>query len=310
MANPKIETIDYDVVIIGGGPAGLTAGIYAGRRNLKTLVLEGAVPGGQVAVSSKVENWPGTESIGGMELAEKMEKHARKYCEIRFENVTEIDVEGKTAVTEHGGYRGKALIIATGASHKKLQIPGEKEYEGKGVSYCATCDAPFFKGKRAAIVGGSSSAVSSAIYLKDYASEVHIIHRRDSFRAEEALVSELKQRGITIHWNSVVTEVKGNKKMDRAVLENVLTKEHTELPLDGLFIYIGLTPMTELAQKAGIETDQYGFIKVDREMQTNRGGIFACGDATGGILQITKAAGEGCIAGLSAYKYIRHQEVG
>lgn len=305
-----VQTFDYDVVIIGGGPAGMTAGIYTGRRNLKTLILEGAVPGGQLAIAAKVENWPGTESIGGMELSEKMEKHARKYCEIKFENVTEIDVEERAAITEHGRYRGKALIIATGAAHKKLQIPGEDAYSGKGVSYCATCDAPFYKGKRVAIVGGSSSAVSSAIYLKDFASEVHIIHRRDSFRAEEALVGELKQKGIVIHWNSVVVEVKGNKKIDSVVLENVLTKEHTALPLDGLFIYIGLSPMTELAKKAGIETDQWGFVKVNGGMETNLDGIFACGDVTGGILQIVKAAGEGCIAGLSAYKYIRHQEVG
>ncbi len=292
----------YDVVIIGGGPAGLTAAIYAGRKGLKTLLLEGELLGGNMTLAHTIENYPGFESISGMELAERMVKQAEKYAEIKLEKV--IEIGERYAKTEFGTYETKTLIIATGTTHRKLNIPGEKELLGKGVSYCATCDAPMFQGKKVAVIGGGNSALSAALYLNEIAEKVYLIHRRDEYRGDKVLVEKVKSSGIQEVLNTVVEKINGTHKVESITIKNLKTNEKKEIDVDGVFIYIGTEPITDLVKPLGVELDK-GFIKVDRRMRTNIPWIFACGDVTGIEFQIAKAVGEGCIAALSAYKHIK-----
>lgn len=292
----------YDVVIIGGGPAGLTAAIYAGRKGLKTLLLEGELLGGNMNFAHVIENYPGFESISGMELAEHMVKQAEKYAEIKLEKVTEL---GERYVkTEFGTYETKVIIIATGTVHRKLNIPGEEKFLGKGVSYCATCDAPLFQGKRVAVIGGGNSALSAALYLSELAEKVYLIHRRDEYRADRVLVERIKSSSIEEVLDSVVEEIKGDGQVKSITIKNVKTGKRKEINVGGVFIYIGTKPITELVEPLNVELND-GFIKVNRRMQTNIPWIFACGDITGIEFQIAKAVGEGCVAALSAYKYLK-----
>lgn len=299
--------VDYDVIIIGCGPSGLAAGIYAARRNLKTLIL-GDVIGGQVSIAHIVENYPGFESMTGMELSEKLREHAEKSgCIIKMEQVVDMQLKGETKIirTRKSEYRSKTVIIATGSHYRKLNVEGEKEFIGKGVSYCATCDMPLFKGKKVAIIGGSNSAVMAAIYASDIASGTYLIHRRDQLRAEEIRQEQLKKTPVKIIWNSVVEKIEGDKFVKKIIVKNVNTNETKELEIDGIFIEVGLVPTTEIVKKAGIEIDEKGFIKVNEKFETNIEGVFAAGDVTGSFAQIVAAAAGGAEATTNAYLYLK-----
>jgi len=297
----------YDLIIMGAGPAGISAGIYARRRELETLVLEKASVGGQILLTNEIENWPGFESISGSELAKRMESHARKLgVEFKAEEVIGMNLkeEMKTITTREKEYQTKAVIIATGGQHRKLGIKGEGEFAGKGVSYCAICDGPFFKDKTIAVVGGGNAAAEDALYLSELASKTYLIHRKGSLRAEEAVQKKLKERGVESILNTEIEEILGDKFVTSIKIKT--DKEERILPVDGVFVAIGIVPSTTMAKGAGIELDEKDYIKVNRNQETNIPGVFAAGDITGGVMQISTAVGEGCVAALSAYKYIKN----
>ncbi len=301
---------EWELIIIGAGPAGLTAGIYAGRRELKTLILEEKIPGGAAADSPLIENYPGFRSISGRELVNKMLEHCKSFgAEIHeLEAVKELHLtqQEKMVKTAKNEYRAKAVIIATGSHHRELGVPGEKEFRGRGVSYCATCDGPFFKDKRVAVVGGGNTAAVSALFLADIASEVNLIHRRDRLRAEEAIFRELQRKGVKFYWNSVVKEIKGENLVKSIIIYNQKTGELRELEIDGVFINVGEEPNSQIAKAAGIEVDQRGYIIVDNRQRTNIPGVYAAGDVTNcPVKQIGTAVGQGIIAAEEAYGYIR-----
>lgn len=298
----------YDVIIIGGGPAGMTAAIYAAKREMKTLLIEKGPFGGYMLLTNKIENYPGFLKVSGNELSEKMEEQVRTLrVDIINDEVTKLHLDGnvKKADATEGSYEGKAVILAVGGGHKKLEVKGEKEYTGRGVSYCSTCDAPFYKGRTVAIVGGGNSAISDALYLSDVAKKVYLIHRRESLRAEESRHEELRKRGVEIILNTGIDEILGDKMVNAIQIRNLSDNTVKRISLDGVFISIGTVPHSELAKDAGVKLDEKSFIKVDRNQETNIEGVFAAGDVTGGILQISTAVGEGCIAALSAYKYVK-----
>jgi len=303
----------FDLVIIGGGPAGLTAGIYAQRARLKTVLLEKQMVGGQIAVSDVIENYPGFPSISGAELMEKFEGHARGLgLEIRFADVLNITVEDEVKVikTSEGEIRTKAVIIATGASPKRLGVPGEKELTGKGVSYCATCDGPFFRNLKVMVVGGGDTAVKEAVYLSRLAAKVYIVHRRDKFRAEkmhqEKLESTANIEMITSH---VLKEIKSeNNLVKSVVLEDLKTCGTREIETEGVFIFVGINPTTDFAD---VDKDGGGFIKTAADMATSMPGVFAAGDCrTTPLLQVATAVGDGAIAAASAIDYVEEFEAG
>jgi len=299
-----------DVIIIGGGPAGMTAGIYAARKGLKTLILESDFAGGQMAKTTIIENYPGfAEPVSGIELSKQMEEQAKKVG-VRFEFLPALRIETKNKQfcirTDKGCYDTKTVIIATGAKYRKLQVPGEEKLSSRGVSYCVTCDGPLFKNRAVGIVGGGNAAATAALYLKDIASKIYLFHRRDELRADKTLADRVKKSSVKIMWDTIVKEVKGDKKLEEVVLYNKKTKKDTILKLDGLFIAIGETPTAKLAEELGVKTDQKGFVLIDRNTKTNVPGVFACGDVTNGVLQIATAIGEGATAGLSAYSYIQN----
>jgi len=300
----------YDVIIIGGGPAGMTSAIYTCRRNLKTLILEKNSLGGRMLLAKEIENYPGFESISGMELAERMKTQVEKFnAEIRYEEVIGMNFKNqeKEIITKENKYISKAVIIATGSEHKRLEIKGEKEFLGRGVSYCATCDAPFFRNKIVAVVGGGNSAVNEALYLSNVAEKVYIIHRRNEFRAEDAKVKELlSKENVEPVFNTIVEEILGDGMVNRIRIKNLETEKESFLNVDGIFIAIGNIPATSIAKSAGVSLDEKGFIIVDKEQKTNIPGVFAAGDCTGGLMQISVAVGEGSIAGVSAYKYVKN----
>ena len=303
----------FDLVIIGGGPAGLTAGIYAQRARLKTVLLEKQMVGGQIAVSDVIENYPGFPSISGAELMEKFEGHARGLgLEIRFADVLNITVEDEVKVikTSEGEIRTKAVIIATGARPKRLGVPGEKELTGKGVSYCATCDGPFFRNLKVMVVGGGDTAVKEAVYLSRLAAKVYIVHRRDKFRAEkmhqEKLESTANIEMITSH---VLKEIKSeNNLVKSVVLEDLKTCGTREIETEGVFIFVGINPTTDFAD---VDKDGGGFIKTAADMATSMPGVFAAGDCrTTPLLQVATAVGDGAIAAASAIDYVEEFEAG
>ncbi|HHD15332.1 MAG TPA: thioredoxin-disulfide reductase [Euryarchaeota archaeon] len=295
---------EFDLLIIGGGPAGFTAGIYAGRSGLKTAILEKQMAGGQVIESPLIENWPGVKEIQGPDLVMKMREHAEQYVPImEYSEVTSI---GKDVLfvlgTPEGEYRSKAVVIATGARHRHLGVPGEDRLSGKGVSFCATCDGFFFKEKDVLVVGGGSTALLYAIYLNNLGCRVKMVHRRDEFRGEKALQDQVRKLPIELIMSSVVEEFRGEEVLSSVVLRNVKTDETTEVAVSGAFIAVGEVPQTRLAVELGVELDESGFIKVDRRMRTNVPGIYAAGDVTGGLMQIIAAAGEGAQAATSAFE--------
>ena len=303
----------YDCIIIGAGPAGMTAALYAARANLKTLLLERGIPGGQTNNTAEVENYPGFDSILGPDLALKMYDGINQFgVEHGYGNVVEVKdhQDYKEVITDDASYEAKVVIIATGCEHRNLEVPGEAEYSGRGVSYCAVCDGAFFRNKKLIVVGGGDSAVEEAIYLTQFADEVKIVHRRDALRAQKIIQDRaFANEKISFIWDSVVEEIKGDDQKVTAVkIKNVKTGETYEEAADGVFIYVGLVPLTQAFTSLGI-TDDAGWILTDERMQTTIPGILACGDARQKHLrQITTAVGDGGIAGQQAYQYIEENK--
>jgi thioredoxin reductase (NADPH) len=305
----------YDLIIIGGGPGGLTAGLYGARANLKTLVLERYLPGGQLANTELVEDYPGFESILGPDLAARMEAHARHFgLEILTTEVTGIRCEGddRVVMTDEETYRTKAVVLATGGSPVLLGVPGEKEFAGKGVSYCAICDGAFFRNQVIAVVGGGDAAVEEAGFLTKYGSKVVIIHRRDRFRAQKIIQKRaLENPKIEVIWDTVVTAIAGREKVEQLHLENVRTQARTRLDVGAVFVFIGFHPNNQLLPP-GVKVDENGYVITDARMQTSIPGIFAVGDVRQQLArQVTNAVGDGTTAAIAADKYIEslHDQV-
>jgi len=302
---------NWELIIIGAGPAGLAAGIYGARSGLKTLILEGKMAGGTAADAPLIENYPGFQSINGMELAQKMAAHCRSTGVIirEFESVIGLDLKGEKKIvkTSRAVYEANAVIIASGSHYRELNVPGEKEFRGRGVSYCGICDGPLFKGKRVLVVGGGNSAVMTALYLAGLASEVKIAHRRSEFRAEEALVKDLvAKKNIEILWNTELKEIQGEKLVAKVILFNNQNGETREMAIDGVFIQVGEDPNSQLAREAGVEVDEDGYIKIDIFQRTNVSGVYAAGDVTNHpVKQVGAAVGQGITAALEAYGFIK-----
>jgi len=302
------EPVKKDVVIIGGGPAGLTAAIYAERAGLKTLVIEKTALGGQVAITPVVENYPGFTRIPGKTLVDLLAQHAAQYSEIHVgEDVKDVlkKEDGFHVKTNRGTYIAKALIIATGASNKRLDVPGEKRFYGRGVSYCAECDGYLFKdGRKVVVVGGGNTALTFALYLHSLGAKVTVIHRRDRFRAEARLQESLKKEGIPVLWNSEVVEILGDRVVRAVKVKNNIDGSVKDLEVDGVFIAIGYEPNNRIANMLGLKLDEQGYIVVDSHMRTSMPYVYAAGDVTGGVKQIVVAVSQGSIAALSAFEDI------
>ena len=301
----------WGIIIIGAGSAGLSAGIYTVRSGLKTLILDEKLAGGTIADASSVVNYPGFAEISGGDLAEKMTSHCRKTGATihDLETVTELSLTGETKIVKTSGstYETKAIIYSTGSHYKELGAKGEKEFKGKGVSYCGVCDGPFFKGKQVLVVGGGNTACITTLYLAGLASQAYVIHRRQAFRAEESLVTDVSGKSnVKIMWNTEVQEIKGDKQVRSVILLDNLTGKTTELRVDAVFVQIGEAPNSQLAKAGGVETDDHGYIKVNERQQTNLDGVFAAGDVTNQpIKQVGTAVGQGITAALEAYSYIK-----
>jgi thioredoxin reductase (NADPH) len=302
---------NWDVIIVGAGSAGLSAGIYAVRSGLRTIVLDEKFAGGAIADASKVVNYPGFAEISGSELSEKIATHARKIGAIihDVEPVVEMDLTGdeKIVKTSSASYQGKAVIYSTGSHYRELGVKGETEFKGRGVSYCGVCDGPFFKGKRVLVVGGGNTACVTTLYLSGLASQVYVIHRREAFRAEESLVTDISNKSnVSIKWNTEISEIKGDKQVNSVTLIDNKTKQTSELPTDAVFVQIGEAPNSQIAKTAGVDIDDHGYIKVNNRQETNLPGVFAAGDVTDHpIKQVGTAVGQGITAALVAYGYIR-----
>lgn len=301
----------YDVIIAGAGPAGMTAAVYASRADLDTLMIERGMPGGQMANTEAIENYPGFESILGPELSNKMFEHAKKFgAEYAYGEITDIKdgKEFKTVVCGDAEYKGRTVIVATGAQYRKLGAPGEKELAGRGVSYCAVCDGAFFKGKNLAVIGGGDSAVEEGIYLTRFANKVTIIHRRDQLRAQKIIQDRaFANEKIDFLWNQTVKSInEKDGKVGSLTLENTQTGEETEFEADGVFIYIGMDPLSGFAKNLGI-VEESGYIKTNEQMETKVPGVYATGDIREKELrQIVTATGDGSIAAQAAQGYIEN----
>lgn len=300
------KTIDVDIAIIGGGPAGLTAGIYAGRSGLKSVILEKTTVGGQVIVTPVVENYPGFSQIAGKTLVDIMYQQALQYSHIaegegvinirKLDDIFEIKTNRRT-------YNARGIIITTGAEHKKLDVSGEKNLYGRGVSYCATCDGYFFKdGKKVIVVGGGNTAVTDALYLHSIGADVSLVHRRDKLRAEAFLQKSLLDNKIPVYWNTVVKEIIGTKHVVGVRLQNLKDNSIKVLEVDGVFIAIGYVPNNEIAKMLDLELDSEGYIKVDSKQRTSMHMVYAAGDVTGGVKQIATAVGQGAVAAITAFE--------
>lgn len=304
--------MDFELAVIGAGPAGYSAGIYAVRAGIHTALFDQSGGGGLAAIAPNIENYAGFPSITGMDLMEKMKAHATNYVDMHFyeqiETIEKKDKEFILHTSENKTYVVKAVLFATGTEHRKLTCAGASDFEGRGVSYCATCDGFFFKGKNVAVVGGGNSALIEAIYLKQIGcKQVSLIHRRDALRAEDAYEQDAKEAGVTFHLNKIIKEIKGKETVESLVLEDTTSLKKTTLPVDGLFISIGVIPNHDLAKKIGVRTDQQGYIKVDSQMRTNIKGVYAAGDITGGLRQIITAAAEGAVAALTTTEVLGKQ---
>ncbi|MDD5680313.1 MAG: thioredoxin-disulfide reductase [Candidatus Omnitrophica bacterium] len=307
----------YDIIIIGGGPAGLTTGLYARRAEMKVVLIERYLPGGQVLLTERVENYPGfPDGITGGELAERMKEQACKAgLAIDQDNVVDLKEEKhkdalKTfrIITESGReYNTLSLIYATGATWKHLGVPGEEKFAGRGVSYCATCDGPMFRNKKIVVVGGGDKAVEEGLYLTKFASEVTLVHRRDRLRATKILQSKLnKNNRMKLCLNSIVTAIEGVKAVSSVKVKAVPGGAEKDIPCQGVFIFVGIEPNNFLL-KSRVKTDENGYIVTDNEMRTSTEGIFACGDVRKKPLQqIVVATGEGAEAAISAQKYVEN----
>ncbi|BCU83120.1 thioredoxin reductase [Polycladomyces abyssicola] len=304
MAEEKV----YDVVIIGAGPAGMTAAVYAARANLDTVMIERGIPGGQMANTEDIENYPGFEHILGPDLSNKMLSHAQKFgAKYEYGDVKRVE-DGypyKKVITSKQTYLAKAVIVASGAEHRKLGVPGEDKLSGRGVSYCAVCDGAFFKNRVLVVVGGGDSAVEEGVFLTKFASKVTIIHRRDKLRAQKILQDRaFKNEKVDFIWNTVVEEIIGDEVVKGVKLRNRVTGEVSEFPCDGVFIYIGMEPLSACVRELGI-TNEEGYILTDERMRTRIPGIFAAGDVRDKTLrQVVTATGDGSIAAMEAQHYI------
>lgn len=298
----------YDVVIVGAGPAGMTAAVYASRANLSTLMLERGMPGGQVANTEEVENFPGFDYITGPELSNKMFEHAQKFgAEYKYGDIKNVELDGdiKVIKTTSENILARSLIIATGTEHKKLGIPGEELLSGRGVSYCAVCDGAFFKEKHLVVIGGGDSAVEEGMFLTKYASKVTIVHRRDELRAQKILQDRaFNNDKIEFIWNTEIQSINGDSKVSSVTLKNKETDEVYDYDADGVFIYIGLQPLTAPFKDLGILTED-NYIESNEEMETPIKGIFAAGDVrVKSLRQIVTATGDGSIAAQNASEYL------
>jgi thioredoxin reductase (NADPH) len=303
----------FDVIIIGTGPAGLTAGIFAVRRGLKTLVFGDPFLLSQIANATLVDNYPGFFNIHGAELLKRIREHAVKLGvkikEERVINITKIKNEFIVR-SDKERYKAKTIIFATGASHRKASVSGESNFVGKGVSYCPSCDAPLFKGKKVLVIGGGDSAVSGALLLDHIGAITTLIHRRDELRAVESLQKQLLNSGVKILWNKILLEIRGDKFVKSVIIKDVKTNQKEELDTDGVFISIGTIPTAELAKDIGVRLDDKGFIEVDKEQKTSIQGVFAAGDCCNNSLkQLVSACSDGAIAATSAYTYIMEKYI-
>lgn len=312
---PDIQIPDdtYDIVIVGGGPGGLTAGLYAARADMKTLLVEGNAQASQITMTDMIENYPGIPSIGGFELNDTFKKQAVAFgLEVRSEQVSGIqqapsgEVAGWEVVTDGGTYKTLSVIVSTGAAWSRLGVPREEEMVGRGISYCATCDAPFYRGREVAVVGGGDTAVQEAVYLTKFASKVTLIHRRHRLRA----TAVLQQRAfandkIAFAWDSVVEEILGEDGVTGVRICNVKEPDRQEeIPVEGIFIFVGLVPNTDLVRGV-VNLDTDGYIMTDSDMKTSAEGIFACGDCISKSLrQVVTACGDGATAAHSASLYV------
>ena len=298
----------YDTIIIGAGPAGMTAALYAARSNLKVALIEGGLPGGQMNNTSDIENYPGYANISGPELAEKMfEPLENLGVEHLYGFVENVEDHGdvKKVITDGEEFETRTVIVATGSKHRLLGVPGEEELNSRGVSYCAVCDGAFFRDQDLLVVGGGDSAVEEAIFLTQFAKTVTIVHRRDELRAQKVLQDRaFANEKINFIWDSVVKEIKGENRVESVVIENVKTNQVTEHAFGGVFIYVGLDPVSDFTKDLQIQ-DESGWIVTDDHMKTSVAGVFAVGDVRQKDLrQVTTAVGDGAIAGQEAYKYI------
>ena len=305
----------YDVIIIGGGPGGLSAALYASRSKLKTLVIEGTIEGGQIAGTADVENYPGIIKIDGMELGQVMKEQCENFgAEIIYETVEKVDLEGTVKKVTAGDkvYESKTVIVATGAKPREMGVPGEKEFQGRGVSYCATCDAAFYQDLPVYVIGGGDSAVDEALFISKFASTVYIVHRRDELRASKNFQDRaMNTPNIKFIWDTVVEEVKGDKIVKELVLKNKKTGEVTTISSDkelfGIFVFIGNVAQTELFKD--VLTLKDGYIVTNEEMETNIEGVYAIGDVRSKkIRQVVTAASDGAIAAINAERYIAEKE--
>jgi thioredoxin reductase (NADPH) len=301
-----------DLIVIGGGPAGLTAGIYGARSGLDTLVLEMMIPGGTIAEAAVVENYPGfPEGISGSELAERLKHQCEKSgAELRImEKVTDLHLnqDMKYVLTDNRKYASSAIIIATGSRRKSLGLPSEDRLRGKGISYCALCDGPLYRDKRVLVVGGGNSAAIDAYYLSNIASSVILVHRSSTLRAESALVEKLIDNGVEIFYNTKVQGFNGDERLVSAELINKKIGKNMEIAVDGVFVQIGSVPNSGLAKKAGLLLDEQGYIVVDSRQRTNIDGVFAAGDvATTPYRQCGTAVGSAIVAAIEAYGYVEN----
>jgi thioredoxin reductase (NADPH) len=303
-----VQKAEVDLIIVGAGPAGLTAGIYAARSGLKTVILEKSIIGGQVAITPMVENWPGFQQIPGKKLMELISAQARHYVPIlEGEDVQEIKVGRHIeAITRNTRYLSKALILATGSVHRKLKAPGEDKFYGHGISYCATCDGYLYKGRQVIVVGSGNTALTDALYLKNLGAKVSILHKHDAFTGEAALVSSVAQEKIPIYANTTVEEIVGATMVTGIKTKNIKDGSESTLQADAVFVAVGEVPNNSLAVELGLNMDSDGYVIVDTGGRTNIPRIYAAGDITGGIRQIVTAVGHGATAAVSAFEDLLH----
>jgi thioredoxin reductase (NADPH) len=310
------KVVETDVVIVGGGPAGLTAGIYTVRSGLRTAVVEKEALGGQVALTPIVENYPGFAQVGGKTLVDIMVSHALQYVQI-FQGEEVLDIkrgQPMEVTTTRRKFLTKTILLATGATHRHLGVPGEQQFSGRGVSYCATCDGPLFKGRKVIMVGGGNSAVTEALYLKHMGVSVSIVHRRDKLRAQDVLANQLQINDIPVIWNTEIKAIEGKERVQKVILLNNKTGQTSEMPVDGVFIAVGYQPSVALAEKLGIELNEDGYIRHDAFHRTNVPGIYSAGDVEGGYKQIVTATGQGAAAAMTIFEdlinpYWKHDEL-
>ena len=303
---------EYDIIIVGGGPGGLTAGLYGARANRKTILIEKYMPGGQIANTEEVEDYPGFEHISGADLAMKMTDHAKSFgLEVVSDEVKEIYAEGdyrKVVCASGDVYVGRTVVISTGGSPNLINVPGEKEFLGRGVSYCAICDGAFFKEQVIAVVGGGDAAVEEAMYLTKFGSKVILIHRRDELRAQKIIQERaFKNKKLEFIWDSVVETINGDEKVSSVTIKNVKSGESSKLEVGAVFVFVGFVPNSNVTREP-LKKDDGGYIVTDFKMETSIPGIYACGDVRSQLVrQITNAVGDGTTAAVAAEKYMEEK---